>query len=187
MALPQLGSVGDPPTVQLIGDSILDGADETLAARLPTWSLAIDAEIGRSTAGGTTVAESIAPITTDLVVIELGVNDHDAGASEGYADRILAATAIADGLIWVNAHGPDPVTDAVNAAIETAVGKAPLATIADWDAGVPPDALSSDGVHLTDGAGTPFVDFLAPMLEAWHLAALGRGADRCGPQVEAAA
>jgi hypothetical protein len=187
MALPPLGSVGDPPSVQLIGDSILDGADETLVERLPDWSLAIDAEVGRSTAGGTTVAESLAPIIADLVVIELGVNDFDEGASEGYADRILAASAVADGVLWVNAHGPDPETDAVNAAIATAVGRAPSAAIADWDAGVPPDALSSDGVHLLDGAGTPFVEFLAPILESWHLTAMGRGADRCGAQVVAAA
>lgn len=185
-ALPPLGEVGAAPTVQMIGDSILDGASETLTIRLPGWALAIDAEIGRSTSGGTTVAESLAPLDVDLVVIELGVNDVDADASASYADRIVAAATSADGIIWVNAHGPDPETDAVNAAIAAAVGRAPNAAIADWNGQVPPDALSSDGVHLLDGSGAPFVDFLAPIMETWQLAALGRGADRCGTQVAAA-
>jgi hypothetical protein len=187
MALPPLGAVGGAPTVQLIGDSILDGADDALLARLPEWSLAIDAEIGRSTQGGTTVAESLGPIDTDLTVIELGVNDHDPEVAAGYADRIITAAESSDGLIWVNAHGPDPDTDAVNAAIVVALGRVPHAALADWSNGAPPEAISSDGVHLLDGSGAAFVEFLAPMLEAWHQTALGRGADRCGAQVAAGA
>jgi hypothetical protein len=186
MALPAAGSIGSPPAVQLIGDSILDGASETLASRLPGWSLTIDAEIGRSTPGGVSVAESLAPLAADLVVVELGVNDVDADASAEAADRIVGSAVTSDGLIWVNAHGPDPETDAVNRAIEAALGRAPYAALADWDRGVPVEALSSDGVHLSDGAGTAFVEFLAPLLEAWFLAAVGRGADRCGAQVVAA-
>jgi len=186
-ALPPLGAVGAAPTAQLIGDSILDGASDALTARLPEWSLAIDAEIGRSTSGGATVAESLAPLVADLVVIELGVNDVDADATAGYADRIVTTATSADGLLWVSAHGPNPETDAVNEAIAAAIGRAPHAAGADWDAEVPPEALSSDGVHLLDGSGAAFVDFLAPIMEAWHLAALGRGADRCGAQVAAAA
>lgn len=187
MALPPLGEVGEEPTVRLIGDSILDGAVETLAARLPEWSMTVDAEIGRSTSGAVSVAEAAAPMPDDLVVIELGVNDQDADVAAANAARIVAAASDASGLIWVNAHGPDPETDAVNLAIEAAVATVSHGAIADWDAGVPPEALSSDGVHLTDGSGAPFVEFLAPVLEAWHLAATGRGADRCGAQVSAAA
>ncbi len=183
MALPASGSVGAPPAVQLIGDSILDGASETLTSRLPGWSITIDAEIGRSTVSGASVAESLAPLAADLIVVELGVNDVDADTSAEAADRIVGSAVTADGLIWVNAHGPDPETDAVNRAIEAALGRAPHAALADWARGAPPEALSSDGVHLSDATGTAFVDFLAPILESWYQASIGRGADRCGAQV----
>lgn len=187
MELPPLGDVGETPTVRLIGDSILDGAAETLAARLPEWVLTVDAAIGRSTSGAVSVAEAVAPMAEDLAVIELGVNDQDADVTAANAARIVAAASGARGLIWVTAHGPDPETDAVNRALEAAVATLSQGAIADWDAGAPPEALSSDGVHLTDGSGGAFVEFLAPVLEAWHLTATGRGADRCGAQVSAAA
>lgn len=186
MALPALGAIGQPATIQLIGDSILGGASEALTARLTDWSVAIDAEIGRSTSGGVAVAESVAPLAADLIVVELGVNDVAATTAAESADRIVGAAVTADGLIWVNAHGPDPETDAVNRAIVASLGRAPYAALADWDRGVPPEALSSDGVHLSDATGTAFADFLAPILESWRLAAIGRGADRCGAQVLAA-
>lgn len=186
-ALPPLGAAGDPPTAVLIGDSILEGASTALRERLPDWTLTIDAEVGRSSVAGAPVAESLASLDVDLVVIELGVNDVDADGTAEAAARIVASATTAGGLIWVNAHGPDPETDAVNDAIDAALGVAPHAALADWAAEAPPDALSSDGVHLSDPTGTPFVDFLSPILDGWHQASIGRGADRCGAQVVAAA
>lgn len=184
MALPEPEDVADPPTVTLIGDSILDGAAASLGERLPGWTLAIDAEIGRSSGEGAATAEALV-VTGDLVVIELGVNDVDADATVGYADRIVMASTPAGGLIWVNAHGPEPHTDAVNEAIEAALGRAPDTALADWDDAAPTSAFSSDGVHLLDASGAAFVAFLAPLLEAWHETAVGRGADACGARIVA--
>ncbi len=65
------------------------------------------------------------------------------------------------------------------------MGGIPNGAVADWDAAVPPEALSSDGVHLLDAAGVEFVDFLAPFLETWREAVTGHGPDRCGAQITA--
>jgi hypothetical protein len=175
-----------PPSAAMIGDSILDGARDAVVAGLPGWNVTIDAVIGRSSGGGVAAAQSAAAASPDVVVVELGVNDHDAASFASNAATILQAVQGARLVVWVTAHGPDPVTDEVDRAIVDAMAAIPNGAIADWDAHVPLDQLSSDGVHLADASGAAFADFLDPILERWREAVVGRGADRCGAVVLAA-
>jgi hypothetical protein len=186
LALPAHGEVPGRPTVAIIGDSILDGASAALTARLSGWSLSIDGVIGRSSAGGIAPAEALGSPLPDAVVVELGVNDHDATSFRANAERILDAVAGARLVVWVTAHGPDPVADEVDADIDEVMGPLDNGSIADWNRAVSPDALSSDGIHLEDASGSVFAGFLAQFLETWRLAAAGGGADRCGRDVAAA-
>ena len=157
-----------------------------VTARLPGWTLSIDGVIGRSSAGGVAPAEALGSPLPDVVVVELGVNDHDATLFRADAERILQVVAGARLLVWVTAHGPDPVTDAIDQEIVNVMGPLDNGSIADWNRAVPPEALSSDGVHLADPSGAVFADFLGLFLETWHLAATGQGPDRCGADVAAA-
>jgi hypothetical protein len=186
LALPAHRDVPGRPTAAVIGDSILDGASAALTARLSGWSLSIDGLIGRSSAGGIAPAEALGSPSPDAVVVELGVNDHDATLFRANAERIVAAVAGARLVVWVTAHGPDLVTDDVDQDITEVMGPLDNGSVADWNRAVPPDALSSDGVHLEDASGSVFADFLAQFLETWRLAASGGGADRCGRDVAAA-
>jgi hypothetical protein len=180
LALARPREVEEPATALMIGDSILDGSSEAITTSVPSWTLSIDAIVGRSSSGGIAPAEgALSP--PDAAVIELGTNDHDAAAFRANADRILAAPAVADAdlVVWVTAHNPEPVTPAVNREIRAALAPLPHATVADWDRAVPPDALNGDGVHLAAGNEGVFAAFLAPVLETWRAAVHGRGPARC--------
>jgi hypothetical protein len=186
LRLPDAAGLAIPPTALLIGDSILDGATDAVTTALPDWSLTIDAEVGRSSSGGVTIAESILPPVPDVVVVELGVNDHDPVVFLENAQRIVAAVNGTNMLIWVTAHGPESTVSSVNRAVVEAVGPDPVGAVADWDKHVPLDELSSDGVHLLAGNEGAFADFLAPVLHGWLDAVEGRGATGCQDRVRAA-
>lgn len=186
LALPRAPDVQDPPSALLIGDSILDGAQTAVGVALPGWQLSIDAVVGRSSSGGIAPAESLAAPAPDVVVVELGVNDHDPAVFRQNADRILAAVAGADLVVWMTAHGPDPGVAAIDREIFSMMGTIPNGAIVDWDRAVPPEILSSDGVHPLAGNESVFAGILGPVLETWRLAVTGLGATRCDAAVAAA-
>jgi hypothetical protein len=88
-------------------------------------------------------------------------------------------------VVWVTPHGPDAVTAEIDRAIPELVGALPNGQVADWNAAVPLDALSSDGVHLDTGSTHLFADFLLPILREWLDAVRGTGATRCADDVSA--
>ena len=178
LSLPADGALSSPPTAFLLGDSILDGGQADIIARLQDWNVTVDAVIGRGSSGGITPAESL-PTIPDVVVVELGVNDLDAESFAANAQRILAAVGSAHLLVWVTAHGPQPVTDQIDRTIVTMVGAIPNGAILDWDRLVPPDLLGSDGVHPITGQEGLLGSFLVPFLQTWRDAASGRGPTRC--------
>ncbi|MEP6757978.1 MAG: hypothetical protein ABJB55_02150 [Actinomycetota bacterium] len=187
LAIPNRNKVSDPTTARMIGDSILDGGQTDVVAALPTWTLAIDALVGRGSDGAAGVAESLPDPTADAVVIEIGVNDADAAATAANAQRIIAAQGDARVLVWLTAHGPAVDVPAVNAAIVGAMGSIPNGTVLDWDRLVPPNSLSSDGVHPDIGQQDVLASIMAPFLRAWHDAAVGTGPTACEPAIRAAA
>jgi lysophospholipase L1-like esterase len=166
----------------MLGDSILDGGQDDIVARLSDWNVTVDAVIGRGSSGGITPAESL-PAIPDVVVVELGVNDVDVESFAANAQRILAAIDGAHLVVWVTAHGPQPVTDQVDRAIFTMMGSIPNGAILDWDRLVPPELLGSDGVHPTSGQEGLLGSFLVPFLQTWRDAASGRGPTRCDGDV----
>jgi len=176
--------VADPVGALIVGDSILDGASPTLSEVLPAWELTVDAVVGRSSSGGISVVES-SFATPDVVVIELGTNDHDPGAFRANADRILAApvVSVADLVVWVTARNPDDANPAINRQIVEVMAALPRGVVADWDRFVPAEALNGDGVHPAAGQEHVFADFVGGMLETWRAAVHHRGPARCAAAV----
>jgi len=185
LSLPADGTLSNPPTAFMLGDSILDGGRAAIVASLPDWTVTVDAVIGRGSSGGITPAESLSAIP-DVVVVELGVNDVDAEGFAANSQRILAAVGGALLVVWVTAHGPQPVTDQVDRKIVTMMAAIPNGAILDWDRLVPPELLGSDGVHPIAGQEGLLGSFLVPFLQTWRDAASGRGPTRCEGDVVSA-
>jgi len=174
LALPNRSKLADTPTVQMIGDSILDGGQTDVVAELPDWAVTIDALIGRGSSGA-----------ADVVVIEIGVNDPDASYTAANAQRSIAAQGGARLLVWLTAHGPEPQVPAVNPAISDAMGPLSNGAVLDWDRLVPLDALSSDGIHPDVGQQGVLASILDPYLKGWLEAVDGRGATACQGTIRA--
>jgi hypothetical protein len=187
LPLPVRGAVPAPPAATVIGDSLLDGAQEELVAALPAWVLSIDAEVGRSSFGAATIAEAWPDPAPPVVVVQIAVNDHDPAAMRANVARIAEASDHPQLLLWLTGHGPDEDTDDVNRAIEEAIGLVARGAILDWDRLVPEDALDPDGVHLLGDRQGELADVIARWLRAWHDAATGSGATGCEDAVRAAA
>jgi hypothetical protein len=187
LAMPNRNKLSDPPTVQMIGDSILDGGQTEVTAGLASWGVTIDAEIGRGSFGAATVAESLPSPAANAVVVEIGVNDADASATAAGTERIVAAQSDARLLVWLTAHGPEPDIPAVNETIVAAMGAIPNGAVLDWDRLVPLDALSSDGIHPDIGQQGVLSTILDPYLQTWLDAVSGAGATACESSIRAAA
>jgi hypothetical protein len=184
LSLPSDRTAPLSPTAFMIGDSILDGGQDAVVAGLPDWTITVDALVGRSSSGGITPAESLLE-TPDVVVVELGVNDVSETSFAANAERILAAVQDADLVVWVTAHGPEPVTDQIDRTIVADLGALRNGAVLDWNRLVPPDLLGSDGVHPTTGQEGLLASFLDPFLRTWQDAAVGRGPTRCQDDVAA--
>ena len=187
LAIPNRNKLSDPTTAQMIGDSILDGGQTDVVAALPTWTVTIDALVGRGSDGAAGAAESLPDPAADAVVIEIGVNDADPAATATNAQRIVAAQGQARVLVWLTAHGPEVDVPAVNEAIVSAMGQIPNGTVLDWDHLVPLDALSSDGVHPDTGQQGVLASLLAPFLQTWRDAVIGAGPTACESAIREAA
>jgi len=179
LALPVRSKLSSPPTVQMIGDSILDGGQAEVVAGLPGWVVTIDALIGRGSEGAAGVAESLPSPAANVVVIEIGVNDQDASTTAANAQRIITAQGGARLLVWLTAHGPEPQVPSINEAIWDAMGPLPNGAVLDWNNLVPLDALSSDGIHPDTGQQGVLASILDPYLKGWLDAVEGRGATAC--------
>jgi hypothetical protein len=179
LALPNRSKLADTPTVQMIGDSILDGGQTDVVAGLPDWTVTIDALIGRGSSGAAGVAEALPSPAADVVVIEIGVNDPDASYTAANAQRIIAAQGGARLLVWLTAHGPEPQVPGVNEAIWDAMGPLSNGAVLDWDRLVPLDALSSDGIHPDVGQQGVLASIVDPYLRGWLDAVEGLGATAC--------
>ena len=167
-----------PNEAFVLGDSIALGSARDITASLPAWSTTIDAVVGRPTTAGVPIASTI-DMPPGAVVVELGTNDGDAAAFAQSAREILRTLEGEQLIVWVAPHAPSEVTAVVRREIGRLVGQTTNAVVADWSAAVPPDALSSDGVHLLPENTSLFADFLTPYLRDWRMAVDGRGATSC--------
>jgi hypothetical protein len=185
LALPNRNKLADPVTVQMIGDSILDGGQLPVTEGLPSWQTSIDAVVGRSSDGANAAAQALLPPAADAVVIEIGVNDQSADTLASNAQLIIDALGSTRMLVWLTAHGPDATVPAVNQAIVETMAQVPNATVLDWNRLVPLDALDSDGVHPNDP--TVLASILDPFLQTWRDAVEGRGPTACEVAIRDAA
>ena len=179
LAIPNRNKISDPPTVQMIGDSILDGGQTEVVAGLDGWAPTIDALIGRGSDGAAGVAESLPAPAADALVVEIGVNDADGDSTVANAQRIVDAQIDARLIVWLTAHGPEASVPGVNAAIVDAMGRIPNGAVLDWNRLVPLDALSSDGIHPDLGQQGVLASILDPYLQGWLDAVNGSGATAC--------
>jgi hypothetical protein len=178
-------TLNDPPTVWLIGDSILDGGRDAVEAGLSDWSVALDAEVGRSSFSGVALATDAAEQGADVVVMELGTND---SSGEDFRGHLIETLDILTGVplvIWQTAKGPEemPSIPAVNEAIREIVPAYPNAAIADWEAFAPEEALQEDGIHPDEGFEHLESELLLPLLSEWRAARSPEGATACGRKV----
>ena len=187
LAIPNGNKLTDPPSVQMIGDSILDGGQTEVIDGLVSWTVSIDALIGRTSDGAAGVAEALPPPVADAVVMEVGVNDHDPAAIAANTQRIVAALGETRLLVWLTAHGPESAVPAVNQAIVTAMGQISNGAVLDWDQLVPLDVLSSDGIHPDSGQQGVLASIMDPFLQAWRDAVQGTGPTACEAAIRTAA
>ena len=178
-------ALDDPPTVWLIGDSILDGGRDAMEAGLSDWSVTLDAEVGRSSSSGIELATDAAEQDADVAVMELGTNDSSADAFRDNLVESLEALTTLPLVIWQTAKAPEDATSvpAVNEAIKQVVATYPNAAIADWEAFVPEEALQVDGIHPDEGFEQLESELLLPLLAEWRDATLGEGPTSCGRNV----
>ena len=182
LALPGPGRLA-PATLSVIGDSIALGSATALVDALPEWSTSIDAEIGRASDAGVPIAAAVAstePAPT-AVVVELGTNDENLTTFVTSARSILRSLRGEPLVVWIAPHAPFTVTPDIRAAIARLLAATGNGVVADWDAAVPPDALSADGVHLLPDRVDVFADFVARDIRAWRMAVAGSGATVCAP------
>ena len=178
-------SLDDPPTVWLIGDSILDGGRDGVEAGLSEWNVTLDAEVGRPSSSGVALATDAAEQDADVVVMELGTNDSSTEAFGDYMVETLDVLRTTPFVIWQTATGPADGTSipAVNGTIREVVPTYPNVVIADWEAFVPEDALQEDGIHPDEGFEHLESELLLPLLTEWRAAFTNEGATSCGSEV----
>jgi hypothetical protein len=178
-------ALNDPPIVWMIGDSILDGGRDLVETELADWNLTLDAEVGRSSSAGASLAEGAVQHDADAVVIELGTNDTSSAVFRGHLIETLDVLRSVPLVIWQTARGSedDPSIPEINAAIREVVPTYPNVAIADWEASVPEEALQEDGIHPDEGFQDLEADLLVPILSKWRGALSRQGATSCGRAV----
>jgi lysophospholipase L1-like esterase len=161
------------PDAFMIGDSLLYGGQYAIADALPGWQLGFDAENGRSSSSGVTIAQAQSVLDHDVVLVELGTNDQSATAFRANATEILAALKRVPLVLWQTVKGPPDVVDAdeINQVIRELTGERGNTAIADWAGGVKEEELGEDGVHPTSDHEDAMARLVSPMLRQWWSAA----------------
>ena len=174
---------GTAPSVFFIGDSITRGGMLSLQASLPGWLTGFDAVVGRSSGSGVAIASALAasPDPPDVVVVELGTNDSDPVAFRANAQSILTSLQNVPLVIWQTTHGPMSRIPDINTQIRRVVRGFQNTSIADWNAFVPPEDLTSDGVHPLTQHEDDMAKLLVPILQGWVAAASRSSASCPGP------
>ncbi len=162
-----------PGRVLVIGDSIILGTGDGIAANLPGWDVTFDATVSRSTAAG---VDAVAAHGTDfdVVVVSLGAND---GGSPGvFGPRVAAvldALGGVDRVIWLTIAEARPYYADANTVIRDAVRARPNATVGDWATTIAAADTGSDGLHLTPQG--------AAHMSAWVAGLVRDGATAAAP------
>jgi peptidoglycan/LPS O-acetylase OafA/YrhL len=151
---PPLQPAATPPRIIALGDSVMIGAADRLAARLgPGFSMS--AEVGRQAA---TFVEIVQRLKREghhpeAMIIQMGNNGPLYGDE---MEAIQKATSDVGQLFLINDHAPVSWQDESNHALAEAAEEWPHTTLIDWAAVAEsaPESWFWDGIHLTpQGAG----------------------------------
>jgi peptidoglycan/LPS O-acetylase OafA/YrhL len=137
------------PTVTAIGDSVMVGGADALAARIgPT--LTVDAAVGRQLvdAGGIVADLAGRGQLGRVIVLGLGANGPFTGEQ---VDELFGVIGPDHTVLLVNVLVPRRWEGEVNDALAAAAGRHPNAVLVDWRSVVTaePGLTESDGFHLT--------------------------------------
>jgi hypothetical protein len=169
----------------MIGDSLLDGGRDDVSSALADWTLTLDAEVGRPSSSGVELAAAAVEAEADVVVVELGTNDSSSSTFREHLVETLEILRHVPFVVWQTVRGPeeDLTMLAVDAAIREVAGRYPNASLADWTAFVPEEALMDDGIHPAEGSEGLEAELLAPLLTVWRNALTGTGVTSCSRPV----
>jgi peptidoglycan/LPS O-acetylase OafA/YrhL len=144
--------LSSPPRIVALGDSVMIGAKDKLAARLgPGFSMS--AEEGRQAGEFVAIARRLKRQGhhPDAMIVQMGNN------GPLYSDEMEAlrkATSEVRELFLIDDHAPVSWVDESNHALAEAARDWPHTTLIDWAAVAGGDGLTWDGIHLTPaGAG----------------------------------
>jgi hypothetical protein len=140
-------SAREDVAIWAVGDSLMVAATDALTIESP--GIIIDAEVGRRMDQGihvlTAMLETGSP---DVLIVALGTNN---GVGSEQIDAVMDLAADVDKVVFVNVSVPRPWENDTNAAIGSAPGDYPSATVVDWKSASGDDGslFRSDGFHLT--------------------------------------
>ena len=159
-----------PPTLLVLGDSVILGTYNNIPNDLPGWQVTMDAAVSRSTAAG------LDALTThgtayDAVVVELGTNDGGTpGVFQPRVAALMNALAPVPHVYWLTIHEARPYYATTNAIIRSEAAARSNVTVADWNAAILPNDVGDDGLHLTPSGSVHMAAFVAGVVNAGFVA-----------------
>jgi hypothetical protein len=154
------------PTVTAIGDSVMAGAADALAARLG-GNLSIDAQVGRQLVEGDEVVDDFRArgALGRVVVIQLGANGP---FTPEQIDELFVAIGGDHTVMLINVEVPRRWEGEVNDQLVAARDRHPGTILVDWRAvaTTEPGLTGGDGYHLTPAGAERYADEIVANLPA---------------------
>jgi peptidoglycan/LPS O-acetylase OafA/YrhL len=157
----------DPPRIIAIGDSVMIGAEDKLAARLgPGFSM--DAKVGRQADEFVAIAQRIKREghRPDAMIIQMGDNGPLYGDE---MEELQKATSEVGELFLINDHASVSWIDESNHALAEAAAEWPHTALVDWAsaAAAGGESLFWDGTHLTPGGAGVYTRLVVRAVNKW--------------------
>jgi hypothetical protein len=161
---------GVDPRLFVIGDSVMLGAHDAIAARMTGWSLTFYAVEGLSTLAAPSIIAASRPAIGEVAVAALGNND--AGNPATFAQRVdsvMQAFGPIRRVIWVNLRSFASWTPALDQQLTAAATRWPNLVVADWNtrSATDPTLVYGDGLHLTPGGQAAMADLVAGQVSTY--------------------
>lgn len=158
--------------VFVLGDSVLLGAQGTVAARLAStgWTPNVFAAESLHIYNVGPIVDANRFGNGDVVVISLGANDGiSAQELTIWLDGLMEHLRDVPKVFWVNLRQFTDWVPAANAVIADAVHRWPNLAVIDWDTRATPDPglVYADGLHLNDAGAAAFADLIGSTLDAY--------------------